>query len=123
MNGKGLAGLAIAGAAALGLAWGGWNVGCSYFVPDTVRTRVVGADMQKVDGVYEIATEDGVFQNHDALYRGKWNSKDVQRDAVKADEDNTLVDIKKYGWRFRPLSWCENVLSITPVTEKSEHTR
>jgi hypothetical protein len=41
----------------------------SYFVADTITTRVTDAQMTKVDGRFMIATEYRPFVNYDAKYR------------------------------------------------------
>lgn len=87
----------------------------SYFVPDKVVTRIVDAQVKRYgdSDKYLIFTDSEVFENTDAWYRFKFNSSDVQRDA--ANLKGKTAEIKKYGWRFRPLSWYENVLSIRPL--------
>jgi hypothetical protein len=85
----------------------------SYFVADTVTTRITDAQMVKVDGRFMIATEDRPFVNYDARYRFKFNSGTVQNDAVKLR--GKLVRIKKYGWRIPLVSQYENVVKIEEV--------
>ena len=41
----------------------------SYFVSDSVQTKITDAQMNKVDGNYMIATEYRPFRNHDARYQ------------------------------------------------------
>jgi hypothetical protein len=82
----------------------------SYFVADTIVTRITDAQMTKVDGMYMIATEDRPFVNYDAKYRLKLNSGTVQNDAVRLR--GKMVRIKKYGWRIPIISIYENVVSI-----------
>ena len=41
----------------------------SYFISDTIRTRITDAQMTKVDGRFMIATEYRPFVNYDAKYR------------------------------------------------------
>jgi hypothetical protein len=82
----------------------------SYFVADTITTRITDAQMMKVDGKFMIATEDRPFVNYDAKYRFKFNSGTVQNDAIKLR--GKLVKIKKYGWRIPLFSQYENVVKI-----------
>jgi uncharacterized protein DUF1523 len=85
----------------------------SYFVPDTITTKITDAQMMKVDGKFMIATEDRPFVNYDAKYRFKFNSGTVQNDAIKLR--GKLVKIKKYGWRMPLFSRYENVVKIEEV--------
>ena len=85
----------------------------SYFVADTITTRITDAQMMKVDGKFMIATEDRPFVNYDAKYRFKFNSGTVQNDAIKFR--GKLVKIKKYGWRLTLFSRYENVVKIEEV--------
>jgi uncharacterized protein DUF1523 len=85
----------------------------SYFVADTIATRITDAQMMKVDGKFMIATEDRPFVNYDARYRFKFNSGTVQNDAIKLR--GKPVRIKKYGWRIPLLSRYENVVKIEEV--------
>ena len=85
----------------------------SYFIPDTVRTRVTDAQMTKVDGRFMIATEYRPFVNYDARYRFKVASGTIQNDAIRLKGQE--VKIRKYGWRIPLLSMYENVVSIKEV--------
>ena len=89
----------------------------SYFVADTVVTRITDAQMTKVDGKFMIATEYRPFVNYDAKYRLKFNSGTVQNDAIKLR--GKKVKIKKYGWRLPIFSMYENVVKIEEVKESS----
>ena len=82
----------------------------SYFVADTIVTRITDAQMTKVDGKFMIATEYRPFVNYDAKYRFKFNSGTVQNDAIKLR--GKTVRIKKYGWRIPIFSMYENVVKI-----------
>lgn len=82
----------------------------SYFVADTITTRITDAQMMKVDGKFMIATEDRPLVNYDAKYRFKFNSGTVQNDAIRLR--GKLVKIKKYGWRIPLFSQYENVVKI-----------
>jgi hypothetical protein len=75
----------------------------SYFVADTVITRITDAQMTKVDGRFMIATDYRPLVNYDAKYRLKFNSGTVQNDAIRLRGSN--VKVKKYGWRI-PLFLC-----------------
>ena len=85
----------------------------SYFVADTVQTRITDAQMTKVDGRFMIATEYRPFVNYDAWYRFKWDSGTVQNEAVRLK--GKVVKIKKYGWRVPLFSEYENVVKIEEV--------
>lgn len=85
----------------------------SYFIPDTVMTRITDAQMTKVDGRFMIATEDRPYVNYDARYRFKFNSGTVQNDAIRLK--GRVVKLKKYGWRLSVLSWYENIVKIEEV--------
>ncbi len=85
----------------------------SYFIPDTVITKITDAQMTKVDGRFMIATEDRPFVNYDARYRFKFNSGTIQNDAIKLK--GKVVKIRKYGWRNSLFSWYENVVKIDEV--------
>jgi len=85
----------------------------SYFVADTVTTRLTDAEMTKVDGKFMIATEYRPFINEDAWYRFKFNSGTIQNDAIRLR--GKQVRIKKYGWRITILNQYENVVRIDEV--------
>jgi hypothetical protein len=85
----------------------------SYFVSDTIETRITDAQMTKVDGRFMIATEDRPFVNYDARYRFKFNSGTVQNDAIRMKGQQ--VRIRKYGWRMPLLSMYENIVAIKEV--------
>ncbi len=85
----------------------------SYFIADTIMTRITDAQMTKVDGRFMIATEDRPFVNEDVWYRFKFDSGTVQNDAIRLK--GKIVRIKKYGWRIPFFSRYENVLRIEEV--------
>lgn len=85
----------------------------SYFVSDSVRTKITDAQMNKVDGNYMIATEYRPFRNHDARYRFKFDSGTVQNDAIRLKGKEVII--KKYGWRIPIFSEYENVVAIEEV--------
>lgn len=85
----------------------------SYFLADSVETRITDAQMTKVDGRFMIATEDRPYVNHDAKYRFKFDSGTVQNDAIRLK--GRTVRIKKYGWRLPLFSMYENVVKIEEV--------
>jgi hypothetical protein len=85
----------------------------SYFVADTVKTRITDAQMTKVDGRYMIATEYRPFVNYDVWYRFKLNSGTIQNEAIRLK--GKVVKIKKYGWRIPLFSEYENVVKIEEV--------
>lgn len=91
----------------------------SYFVADTITTRITDAQMTKVDGRFMLATEDSPFVNEDVWYRFKFDSGTVQNDAVRLK--GKVVKIKKYGWRIPFLSRYENAVKIKEVSESGEH--
>lgn len=82
----------------------------SYFIPDTIRTRITDAQLTKVDGYFMIATEDRPLVNHDAWYRFKYNSGNVQNEAIRLKGKQVMI--RKYGWRIPLFSMYENVVSI-----------
>jgi hypothetical protein len=85
----------------------------SYFVADSIQSRITDAQMTKVDGRFMIATEDRPFVNEDVWYRCKFNSGTVQNNAIRLK--GKPVRIKKYGWRIPMFSWYENVVMIDEV--------
>ena len=85
----------------------------SYFIADTVETRITDAQMTKVDGRFMIATEYRPFVNYDAGYRFKFDSGTVQNDAIRMK--GKPVRIRKYGWRIPFFSMYENIVSIKEV--------
>ena len=93
----------------------------SYFVADTIVTRITDAQMTKVDGRFMVATEFRPFVNYDARYRLKFNSGTVQNDAIKLK--GKMVRIKKYGWRIPIFSMYENVVKIKEVKESSGNVK
>ena len=82
----------------------------SYFIPDTITTRITDAQMNKVDGRFMIATEYRPFVNEDAKYRLKFDSGTLQNDAIRLK--GRVVRISKYGWRIPLFSMYENVVKI-----------
>jgi hypothetical protein len=88
----------------------------SYFIADTIMTRITDAQMTKVDGRFMIATEERPFVNYDAKYRFKFDSGTIQNDAIRLK--GKVVRIKKYGWRVPILSWYENVVKIEEVDQR-----
>jgi len=85
----------------------------SYFISDTVQTRITDAQMTKVDGQFMIATEYRPFVNYDAKYRLKVDSGTIQNEAIRLK--GREVKIRKYGWRLPLFSMYENVVSIKEV--------
>lgn len=85
----------------------------SYFISDTVMTRITDAQMTKVDGRFMIATEERPYVNEDAKYRFKFDSGTIQNDAIRLK--GKIVKIRKYGWRFAVFSWYENIVKIEEV--------
>jgi hypothetical protein len=85
----------------------------SYFVPDTIMTKITDAQMTKVDGKFMIATEDRPFVNYDARYRCKFNSGTIQNEAIRLK--GKVVRLRKYGWRLTLFSRYENVVKIEEV--------
>ena len=85
----------------------------SYFVADTVQTRITDAQMAKVDGRYMIAAEYRPFVNYDAWCRFKFDSGTIQNEEIRLE--GKTVRIKKYGWRMPLFSEYENVVKIEEV--------
>jgi hypothetical protein len=88
----------------------------SYFVADTIMTRITDAQMTKVDGRFMIATEYRPLVNEDAKYRFKFDSGTLQNEAIRLK--GKVVKIKKYGWRIPILSWYENAVKIEEVKQR-----
>ena len=82
----------------------------SYFIPDTIRTKITDAQMTTVDGQFMIATDYRPFVNYDAKYRLKVNSGTVQNEAIRLKGREVII--KKYGWRLPLFSMYENIVSI-----------
>ena len=85
----------------------------SYFVSDTVVTRITDAQMAEVDGKFMIATDYRPLVNYDAKYRFKFDSGTVQNDAIRLK--GKQAKIWKYGWRIPFFSMYENVVKIEEV--------
>jgi hypothetical protein len=85
----------------------------SYFVADTIQTKITDAQMTKVNQRFMIATEYRPFVNYDAWYRFKFNSGTIQNEAIRLK--GKTVKIKKYGWRNPVFSQYENVVKIEEV--------
>jgi hypothetical protein len=85
----------------------------SYFIPDTITTKITDAQMTEVDGKFMIATEDRPFVNYDAKYRFKFNSATIQNEAIRLK--GKVVKLHKYGWRIPIFSQFENVVKIEEV--------
>ena len=87
----------------------------SYVISDTVRTKINGTEVKRYGDnnhdKYLIFTDAGTFENTDAWYRGKFTSSDLQGELVKLKEKE--ADITKYGWRFGPFSWYENIVDVS----------
>ena len=98
--------------AAATLIFGG---GYSYFPTDTATTRINETTVKRYDkkDVYLVFTDAGVFENTDAWYRLKFNSSDIQNEITKLKGKE--VEITKYGCRFRPFSWYENIVGVKEV--------
>jgi hypothetical protein len=82
----------------------------SYYIPDTIRTRITDAQFTKVAGYFMIATEYRPFVNHDAKYRFKFDSGTIQNDAIRLKGKEVMI--RKYGWRIPLFSMYENIVSI-----------
>lgn len=85
----------------------------SYFVADTVETRITDAQMTKVDGRFMIATEERPYVNEDAKYRFKFDAGTLQNEAIRLKGKRVLI--RKYGWRITVLSMYENFVKIEEV--------
>ena len=82
----------------------------SYFMADTIQTRITDAQMAMVDQRFMIATEYRPLANYDAWYRFKFNSGTIQNEAIRL-KGKTVI-IRKYGWRIPFFSAYENVVKI-----------
>ena len=85
----------------------------SYFIPDTIRTRITDAQLTQVGGYFMIATESRPFVNHDAKYRFKFDSGNIQNEAIRMKGKEVMI--RKYGWRIPIFSMYENVVSLKQV--------
>jgi hypothetical protein len=85
----------------------------SYFIADTIRTRITDAQLAKVEGHFMIATEYRPFVNYDAKYRLKFDSGTVQNEAIRLKGKEVVI--RKYGWRIPVFSMYENVVSIKEI--------
>jgi hypothetical protein len=85
----------------------------SFFVSDTVVTRITDAQMTMVDGKFMIATDYKPLVNYDAKYRFKFDSGNIQNEAIRLK--GKPVKIWKYGWRIPIFSMYENVVKIEEV--------
>src|SRR5512144_685806 len=85
----------------------------SYFIPDTIRTRITDAQLTMVEGSFMIATESRPLVNHDAKYRFKFDSGNVQNEAIRLKGKEVMI--RKYGWRIPLFSMYENVVSIKQI--------
>ena len=85
----------------------------SYFIPDTIRTRINDAQLTMVDGYFMIATDNRPLVNHDAKYRFKFDSGNIQNEAIRLKGKE--VRIRKYGWRIPIFSMYENVVSLKQI--------
>lgn len=120
---KGLVGLVLLGALG-GCCALGYN-----FLPDSIEVEVTGTEVKRYNGrdLYLVYTmdEEGkphVFKNKDTLWRiimggGIWNSSDIQAEAKAYEDLDITVEIRKYGWRFRPRSMYENIIEIERLEE------
>lgn len=61
---------------------------------------------------YLVYTEDEVFRNEDTLYHFKYNSSDVQRQAMVAIKNNRPARLRVYGFRIPFFSAYRNVVWI-----------
>jgi len=85
----------------------------SYFIPDTIRTRINDAQLTMVDGYFMIATDDRPLVNHDAKYRFKFDSGNIQNEAIRMKGKEVMI--RKYGWRIPIFSMYENVVSLKQI--------
>ena len=85
----------------------------SYFIPDTIRTRINDAQLTMVDGYFMIATDDRPLVNHDAKYRFKFDSGNIQNEAIRMRGKEVMI--RKYGWRIPIFSMYENVVSLKQI--------
>jgi hypothetical protein len=85
----------------------------SYFISDSVVTKITDAQMTEVAGKFMIATEYRPFVNDDAKYRFKFDSATIQNEAIRLK--GKAVRITKYGWRIPIFSMYENVVEIKEI--------
>jgi hypothetical protein len=87
--------------------------GYGYSVADTAQTRIIDAQMAKLNQRFMIATEYRPFVNYDPWHRFKFNSGTVQNEAIRLK--GKIVKIKIYARRIPLFSAYENVVKIEEV--------
>lgn len=100
----------------VGIAAAVATAGYSYFIPDTIRTKINDTQVKRYyysDDKYLIFTDDGVFENTDAWYRLKFRTSDMQGRLMKLK--GREVEITKYGWRNGLFSWYENIVDVNEI--------
>jgi len=85
----------------------------SYFVADTITTRITDAQMTKIDNRFMIATESRPFLNEDVWYRFKFDSGTVQNEAIRLKGE--MVKIKKIRMEDTFTSRYENMVKFEEV--------
>ena len=87
----------------------------SYFIPDIITTKVTNTHIRDNGSSYLIYTNDGVFENSGAWYRGKITSDTIeQKIEATRGKDVTLT---KYGWRLYIPLLCDKHENIVDVEE------
>ncbi len=89
----------------------------SEYASDDIDICAVNDAVIKESGgrdIYLVFTDCGVYKNVDTMWRLKFNSSDIQAQALKAKRDGHDVAIVSNNWRNRLTSEYPNILSITP---------
>lgn len=85
-----------------------------YVVLVTDKERVVSKDSTDSKYLVYCEEEDGtihVFENTDTIWRGKWNSSDIQAKL----KSGCFYKITVVGYRVPFLSWYQNIISVEKV--------
>jgi len=74
----------------------------------TDKERIVESDGETTTSKYLIFTESETFENTDLLFKGKFNSSDIQG---QLQEDSTYT-VEVIGWRVPFMSMYRNIIEI-----------
>ncbi|MBI2668156.1 DUF1523 family protein [Candidatus Woesearchaeota archaeon] len=101
----------------IGVGLGFLALGNSYFIPDSVVTRVIETQVKRYDDYdkYLVFTDAEVFENTDAWYRLKFRTSNLQAELMKLK--GKCVEIDKYGWRIPAFSVYENIVGVKGVPD------
>ena len=77
----------------------------------TDKQSIVVKNGDDVDNKYLIFTDKEVFENTDELFKGKWNSSDVQGSLIIGKK----YKLEVYGWRIPFLSSYRNITDVKEI--------